>query len=156
METMRRGAPLGFGGCVVLGAALGALTAGCGGDPEPTALALEGPNGVLTVIAGTFSRTCQEAHSIIFECGRWELAVHVKPSAQSGDTIPIASADAWAESLVSDGAPNADECSVLGGTFEQGTIAITEATSDAVTFTVAGTAQGTFDADGTYTALRCH
>ncbi len=131
------------------------LVAGCGGDPEPTALALQDQAGALTVIVGTFSRTCEEAHSIIFECGRWELAVHMKPAAQSGGAKPLASDDTSAESLVSDGGPNAQKCSVIGGTYEKGTIEITEADAESVTFTLAGTAQGAFDADGTFTASRC-
>jgi hypothetical protein len=154
MKRMRHGARSRFGWWGVVVAALGAL-AGCGGDPEPTALALDDPNGTLTVIVGTFSRTCQEARSIIFECGRWELAVHLGPGAQSDGGKSLASSGVTAEKIVSDGAPNAQECSVLGGAYEQGTIEITKVSADAVTFLIDGTAQGDFDADGTFTAARC-
>jgi hypothetical protein len=128
---------------------------GCGGDPQPVALALQDPDGVLTVIAGTFDRSCAEAKSVILQCGRWELAVHLKPAAQSGGPKPLASDDTWAEDLQSDGRPDGKQCTILGGTFEQGTIEITNAAAATVAFTIAGTTKGTFDADGVYEAARC-
>lgn len=140
--------------CALAFAAIGALS-GCGGDPEPAAIAYTNADGVLTVVAGTFTRTCKDATAILMQCGRWELAVHVNPAAQSGGAKPIDSADTWAENLVSDGAPDGTECTIRGGTYEQGSIEIVEVADDSVQFTITGTSNGKFDADGTYDALRC-
>lgn len=134
--------------------ALAAAVSGCGGEPGVRAIAIDEADGALSLRVGTFDRTCDEAHSILIECGRWELLVHLDPEAQSG-AQPLASEFTWAENLVSDGAPDAQSCLVQGGTFEKGTVEITAIESDVVSFTVSGTAEGTFDADGSYDASRC-
>ena len=140
-----------FGWGVVTLAALAAV--GCGG-PETRAIAVEEVNGSLSLVVGTFDRTCGEAHSIILECGRWELLVNLDPEAQQGEQ-PLVSEFTWAENLVSDGDYDGTECLVQGGTFEQGTVEITARESDVVSFTVSGTAVGKFDADGSYDASVC-
>ena len=137
----------------VLSCAAPGLLAGCG-DPGPQAMAYVDEDGVLTVIAGTFTRKCEDATSIIFQCGRWELDVHLNPAAQSGEQ-PIASPDTWAENLVSDGRPDGDECTIRAAPYEQGTIEIEEITDDHVRYTISGTASSRFDADGTFDARRC-
>lgn len=132
-----------------------ASAAGCGGDDEPTAIAIDEADGSLTVIASTFNRTCDEARSILLECGRWELLVNVAASAQTPGPKPLVSPATYAENLVSDGEPGGLECLVQGGTFEKGTIDITGSDEASVSFTIAGTLDGTFDADGSYEAIRC-
>ena len=132
----------------------GAL-AGCSGPPAPAALAVDDEGGALLLVAGTFSRTCEEATSILFECGRWELFVHVEAAAQTPGARPLASPDVWAQSFMSDGRYDAQDCSLWGGTFEQGTIDITGVDDAVVSFTIDGTASGNFDADGSYDAVRC-
>lgn len=133
-------------------AALGLLV-GCG-DPGPNAIAYVDEDGVLTVIAGTFTRKCEDVTAIILQCGRWELAVHMNPAAQSGEQ-PIASPDTWAENLVSDGRKDGTECTIRAAPFEQGSIEIDEISDDHVRYTITGTASGKFDADGTFEAQRC-
>jgi hypothetical protein len=139
-----------------LGAALLAcVIAGCDGPPSPHAIAVDEEGGALLLVAGTFDRTCDEATSILFECGRWELFVHVDAAAQTPGAKPLASPDTWAQSFRSDGRWNAQECSLYGDTFELGTVAITASDAGSVSFTIAGTATGDFDADGSYQAVRC-
>ncbi len=129
------------------------LVTGCGG-PEVRSLATKDKDGSLTLVTGTFNRSCDESNSIIFECGRWELRVNLEPDAWTGEQ-PLASQLVWAESLVSDGEPDGNECLVQGGTFEQGTIELTVVTDTLVSFDVAGTAVGAFNADGSYEAEVC-
>src|SRR5437870_4402596 len=122
MNGMRHQSPIAAAAFVVGCAALGAAGLACSGDPQPAAIAVDEGGGALTVIAGTFDRPCKEAKSIVLECGRWEIAVHLQLAAQSGGPKPLASADTSAENLVSDGKVGGLECSVIGGTFEKGTI----------------------------------
>jgi len=132
-----------------------ASIAGCGGDDEPAAIAITEADGSLTVIAGTFSRTCEEAQSIILECGRWEILVNVAAGAQTPGPKPLVSPETYAENLLSDGEQGGLECLVVGGTFEKGTIDITASDDATVSFTIAGTLDGQFNADGSYEAARC-
>jgi hypothetical protein len=138
-----------------LSALVVASAAAGGGPPQPTALAAFDEDGALLLVAGTFDRTCEEATSILFQCGRWELFVHLDPPAQTPGPKPLASPDTWAQKFTSDGRTDATECSLWGGTFEQGTVEITASDDDTVSFTIAGTAAGDFDADGSYDAVRC-
>lgn len=132
------------------------VTTACG-PPAPAALAVDYDDGALLLVAGTFDRTCEEATSIIFECGRWELFVHLDAAAAAETTgpRPLVSPGIWAQSFTSDGRHDADECSLWGGTFEQGTVEITGSDGDRVAFSIDGTATGDFDADGSYDAVRC-
>lgn len=134
--------------CAALGGA-----AGCG-DPSTRALAFEDPDGSLSLSVGTFDRTCDQAHAVILGCGRWELYVNLEPGAWSGEQ-PLDSDLTWAQAFISDGRPDGDECTMRGSVLRQGTIDITEKTGDHVAFTVAGTAFGEFDADGSYDASVC-
>lgn len=134
---------------------LACAIAGCGGPPSPAAIAVDEEGGGLLLVAGTFDRTCEEATSILFECGRWELFVHLGPAALTPGAKPLASPDTWAQSFVSDGRYDAQECSLYGDTFGQGTVEITASDAGSVSFTIAGTATGEFDADGSYHAVRC-
>jgi hypothetical protein len=129
--------------------------AGCSGPPPPRAIAFDEGGGALLLVAGTFGRGCEDASDILFECGRWELLVHLEPAAQSPGAKPLASPDIWAQSFVSDGRWDASECSLYGDTFAQGTVQITGSDAGSVAFTIAGTATGDFDADGSYDAVRC-
>lgn len=140
---------------LVLVAALAAAAGiGCG-EPEPEALAVSEADGSLTLITGTFERRCDDLRSIALDCGRWELVVHVDAAGQDPGSKPLVSPVTWAENLVSDGKPSSRDCLVVGGTFEKGTIDITAADDATVSFTLAGTADGNFDADGSYEAARC-
>lgn len=125
----------------------------CGGGPR--ALAVDEQDGGLLLVAGTFERTCEDVTAIRFECGRWELFVHLDPPAQTPGPKPLFSADTWAQSYLSDGQENATECTVWGGSFEQGTVEITSTNEHSIAFTIAGTATSNFDADGSYEADRC-
>lgn len=127
---------------------------GCSGEHEPSALAYTSQGDVLTLIAGTFTRSCEDIDSILMQCGRWELAVHLRPAAQSGEQ-PMDSDDTWAENILSDGGYNSDECTIRAGVFEQGNVEVTEITDDAVRFTLTGTEVGKFDADGSFEARWC-
>jgi hypothetical protein len=129
--------------------------AGCSGPPSPRAIAFDEADGALLLVAGTFDRGCEDASAILFECGRWELFVHLAPAAQSPGARPLASADTWAQRFVSDGRWDAQECSLYGDVLELGTVAITGSDAASVAFTIAGTATGDFDADGSYGAARC-
>lgn len=139
--------PLIFAGAAALG--------GCGGDPEPSAMAFSDSNGVLTVIAGTFDHDCSNVDALIFQCGRWELAVHLRPAAQSGAVQPIGTDDVWGENIVSDGPADGTDCTVRARPFEQGSISIDEVTDGYVRFTVDGSSTGNFDADGTFEGTVC-
>lgn len=149
------------GGSGLRGAGLGAAallfacaSAACG-PPGPAALAVDGEDGSLLVVAGTFDRTCEEATSILFQCGRWELFVHLASPAQAAGPVPLDSPDAWAQSFVSDGRRDDSECSLWGDIYTKGTVEITALDPGSVAFTLAGTASGDFDADGAYDAERC-
>lgn len=127
--------------------------AGCGG-PGTRALAFEDPDGSLSLSVGTFDRTCDQEDALILGCGRWELYVNLEPEAQSGQH-PLASDLTSAQAFIADGRPDSTDCTMRGSVLKQGTIDITEKTDDRVSFTVAGTAFGDFDADGSYDASVC-
>lgn len=133
---------------------LGATSAACG-PSGPTALAATEEDGGLLLVAGTFDRTCGELTSILFECGRWELFVHVASAAPTGGPLPLDSPEIWSQSFMSDGHPGGTECTLWGDIFTQGTVEITGTTAGTVSYTIAGTATGNFDADGDYDAVRC-
>jgi hypothetical protein len=133
----------------------GLAAAGCAGSVEPTAIAIEQPDGSLTLLAGTFDRSCSDTSAPVLECGRWELRVTVEPEAQDPGPKPLLSPYTWAENVMSDGKIGGSQCLVVGGSFEKGTVEITATTAATVSYTLEGTTDGAFNADGSYDAVRC-
>lgn len=135
----------------------GLVAAGCTGDPEPRAIAVTQADGGLTLIAGTLDRPCEEATSIIIECGRWELEVYLPEGEATDGARSLGQDGVNAFRYRSDGAPDADECTARVDEFAQGTIEIVAKDAASVTFRVDGTTSVTprFDADGTFQASRC-
>lgn len=129
-------------------------TSGCA-DGGAKAYAVPQDNGALMLVAGTFDRSCEEALSIVFQCGRWELFVHVDPEDQTPGAKPMDSPKSWALGYFSDGSRDGDECSIYGDTFEIGTFEVTDTSDGRVKFRFDGTANDDFNADGEYDAPLC-